>query len=829
VSSFHRHSRRGIGCALLIAAALCLIGAGSGEEGDPSEDKGAGTTDDESPDGGVADGGAPPEGENEVVEPEALPVPLAVTVSGGVSLGAYQAGFLYYLSETIKQNPDLLEFEILTGASAGLINSLLALISVGGDPDPDPTDTEFYKTWTELRWNELFDVDEAPVFALSSRKVMHRLGEAIRVSWKEGIDPSVDIVMGATATRMRSIQTELSKGLTVSRQEEKFVFRVRGQGPGREPLITNYADPSHVLSQPVLPFHDPDLEGPADGRDNFDILMDILFASSSLPLIFESQEIAFCNTEPGGVSEDRIEDQLRCEEPDHIGEFADGALLDKWPLRLAYRTSRAGLIRDQEGRLSWRDVPDLDRSEPPDDQLFFLYIDPDDAAYPPLPPPTVEGRGGEPEEVGLFKQLGLFFGGYLVSTQAKELYTLVEEHPDVREQMNLASRDLPSASGLLANFFGFFDREFRRYDFFLGMRDARMFVQDVLGDRIRRVAGESVELVLPEPTDANDHAEAWRPYRCLSWYLDGDERFAGSCSGDDLQDFRILLQVSLDRLYDHCRRLPADEPIQHGRCAEARAGAIPPEVPGVQGDLGEDDWMSEEGESEFGYVMRLLESYEFHFEDFGLKRSEARRAMSLIREELLNLVDAFGKKLPWGERQSVRVLGKPAVNFFKYAPPRMIIYFVAGKGAEIGTSITGTWIPSRWFRLNAAVQMQGLVQLASEAPNVFTLTPLIGFELEIPGLNGPMIQARGGLRTGYQLTTEDRFHSRTCDYEWFSGDSVRCSAPVFQGFIAVSFYERIRVQLGLEWFPEFLPPMDEAGTNVWNGLIEVGWQWISPF
>jgi len=814
-------------CGLWLACALGLGGAKQG--GTPDNDRGEPAALSEDAAEVAADAGVDAGEPITEVEPEPLPLPLAVTVSGGVSLGAYQAGFLYYLTETVKRNPELLEFKILTGASAGLINSLLAVIASGQEPKPDPADTTFYTTWTELRWDELFDVDQAPMFALSSRKVMRDLGETVRASWREGLDPSVDVVMGATATRMKSVQTELSKGLTVARQEEKFVFRVRGRGPGKEPLVTNYADPSHVLSQPVLPFRDPEQQGPPVGPSNFDILLDILFASSSLPLIFESQTISFCNTEPGGVPDMQVEDQLRCDEPDQIGEFADGALLDKWPLRLAYRTSRAGLVRDRDGRLSWREVPDLDRAVPPDEGLFFLYIDPDDASYPPLPPPTSESQRSEDEEVSLFKQLGLFFGGYLISNQAKELYTLVEEHPDVRDQMKLASRDLPSASGLLANFFGFFDREFRRFDFYLGMRDARMFVQNQLSDRVRDTAGEERSIALPEPGDDNEIPAAWKPYRCLRWFLDGEERFAGSCDGAELEDFRILLQVSLDRLYDHCRQLPADEPIQHARCKAARQGGRPPRVPGVEADGATDLWISDAGETEFGYVMRLLESYEFHFEDLGLERGEAHRAMSLIREELLSLADTFGKKLPWGERQSVRVLAKPAVNFFKYAPPRMIVYLTAGKGAEVGTSIAGTWIPSRWIRLNMGLQLQGLVELVSEVPNVFTLTPVIGFELEIPAINGPMIQTRGGLRVGYQLSTEDGFHSGECDTEWLARDSVRCSAPVFQGFIALSFYERIRVQLGLEWLPEWFPPMDQANTHVWNGLLEVGWQWISPF
>ena len=46
----------------------------------------------------------------------------------------------------------------------------------------------------------------------------------------------------------------------------------------------------------------------------------------------------------------------------------------------------------------------------------------------------------------------------LRASQAKELYTLIDENPGIRERIDLSARDLPTASGMLANFFGFFDR-----------------------------------------------------------------------------------------------------------------------------------------------------------------------------------------------------------------------------------------------------------------------------------------------------------------------------------------------------------------------------------
>src|SRR5688572_11771118 len=75
----------------------------------------------------------------------AAPVPVSLTVSGGVSLGAYEAGYLYYLSETIKLNPERTRLAVATGASAGSINALLAAIEACGEAEPDPTKTLLFR------------------------------------------------------------------------------------------------------------------------------------------------------------------------------------------------------------------------------------------------------------------------------------------------------------------------------------------------------------------------------------------------------------------------------------------------------------------------------------------------------------------------------------------------------------------------------------------------------------------------------------------------------------------------------------------------------------
>jgi hypothetical protein len=109
------------------------------------------------------------------------------------------------------------------------------------------------------------------------------------------------------------------------------------------------------------------------------------------------------------------------------------------------------------------------------------------------------------------------------------------------------------------------------------------------------------------------------------------------------------------------------------------------------------------------------------------------------------------------------------------------------------------------------------------------MTPALGLEADIYPLSNALIQSRFGLRLGYQFSTGDTFLVDSCDTDELENDSLRCSAPVVGAFVAVSFYERVRLQIGVEWLPRWLPPMNTFGDDVWNGLLEVGWQWISPF
>ena len=97
--------------------------------------------------------------------------------------------------------------------------------------------------------------------------------DELAVEWKKGLTETCDFVLGVATTRLTPKQLEVQAGLlALPRIEEKFVVRVRGQGPGKAPLLSHYVDPGFPLGDPLLP-----IDG--SGKGSFEPLADL---SSSL-------------------------------------------------------------------------------------------------------------------------------------------------------------------------------------------------------------------------------------------------------------------------------------------------------------------------------------------------------------------------------------------------------------------------------------------------------------------------------------------------------------------------------------------------------------------
>ncbi len=706
----------------------------------------------------------------------------SIVVSGGVSLGAYQAGFLYLYTEVLKQGA--VPVPLMTGASAGSANAFLAGISMCRGPVLDPHESLAWKTWIPVGFDRLHDPEQVRRDGLFTRRPVLRATEMIWNELVRGLPDTCDFVLGVTTTRLQIHQVQLQQGLRIPRQEEKFAVRVRGRGPGQPPEFLNYVDPYGDVEQPVLPFEEGRSLGEA--RRNFERFRTLIFASMAFPLAFPPQWISYCLTDPPDGQSYVPYRKLECPEPKRSDLFVDGGVLDNSPLRLAVEIAQSGLRTDGLGRPVWRDlsISGWTDRRARYSELQYMYLDPSLTVYPLEEPVTEMSKAGDAVYVA-----GTLFTNFIAAARSKELYTLAEDKAQLTELMEISYRYYPSAGDPLYAFMGFFERDFRVYDFFLGMYDAYRFLDIGLED-------------LPVEMKREEVRGSWKPFACLlGWLEEGEPSLRSACEGDELRNFRILLQTSLDRLWDQCRRHD-DVPLlaPHESCKSAAQGEPPPFILG--GERPEDRGRGS-GEWHFNYAMRRLEAYGFEFRDLGLSRTEAQRGEAKIRSRLLAALEDFASAQSGSLNQTLLESGgRVLANQLAYELPPIQL------GLLIGTTFDSVllWAPFErwrsWFRTQAAISLDGWTSPFAPGPDFLAAGFLVGPELVIPPLTGSLFQLSVGVRGGYQLSTEDAGGTRPCRPRADQEDPRRCSQAVLQPFVAVGALDRLRLAVGLDIFPE---------------------------
>ncbi|MBN2716270.1 MAG: hypothetical protein JXX14_10475 [Deltaproteobacteria bacterium] len=339
--------------------------------------------------------------------------------------------------------------------------------------------------------------------------------------------------------------------------------------------------------------------------------------------------------------------------------------------------------------------------------------------------------------------------------------------------------------------------------------------------------------------------EGEKELACTFGYDDGS-----SANPPEADNFRILMQVSIDRVYSHCSLLNNTEKIQDelkrekGMCMDAFGAGInarPPQVPGVS-SIGDSEWYRciaqreavtekekqrarrrchyhRKNEDSFQYVTRLMGAYGYWFKDLGLARDDSSEIRVVIQNQLFEILDTYAKKYEEinaamysdvsgtpsqpttevtknrGDKTLILTLGKPAITFLDYSPPKNILSLLFGRESSLSWSHS----QSGWFRLNwNLLQIGGLETLHTRIKSV-TFTHAIGFEWQPPWINTAVVQSSLIGRVGYQLSTRGNFTDATCD-DRMNDSANRCSLPLLQSLMSVSFLSRIRLELGINWF-----------------------------
>ncbi|MBN2716269.1 MAG: patatin-like phospholipase family protein [Deltaproteobacteria bacterium] len=406
--------------------------------------------------------------------PEAPPTPLSITIRGGSSLGAYEAGYLFMLTEAIKRNPDHFTPDVLSGASAGTINAILSVVSLGTPPQDNPLESIYYRIWTQLNFSELIDVDSplTPPGALSSRHLLWRIADQLRAEWLRGFKKDFSVVVGISTTRLLPEKIITPGGLEIPNQQAKFVFRVSGQGNGRPPAMANFIWGNPGMEQLLLPFG-------TDAKTDFNVMMQAVFASCGIPIVFPPQPIDYC------VAKIRENSTPVCTENEmYTDSFVDGGVVDNSPIHLAYQVHKAIFSQKADSTqadLNENNVP-VSKKGTIGDDVILLYLDPEHLRYPEQSSPRQDrswGGMGEHQTydrgVDLFATLPKFVQGFVSSSRASEIYSLLNTDPHANIQRT--ENSFAPISAQLSGQFGFMEREILKYDFYLGMHDAENYLR----------------------------------------------------------------------------------------------------------------------------------------------------------------------------------------------------------------------------------------------------------------------------------------------------------------------------------------------------------------
>lgn len=742
---------------------------------------------------------APPLLNAPVVEVESAsapttPVPpdanIALVASGGVSLGAYQAGFAYLSLWSRQLRYPERRLALAAGTSAGSANALLAALGSCTGPAATPDEDLGWKTWVPVGLGSLFDPAEVTPVSVFTRQAMLPSIEAIWETYRAGLPKDCDVVLAFTITRLDGHGIRVRPDFVVPRQEEKIRLRLQGRGRGVPPKLTNYVNPRFHLPQMVLNLRMDDHRLDS-ARHNFEQLVDVIFASTGFPVAFAPQPVEYCLLKPRGPDDEVDPEAAYCPEPTHRDLFVDGGVFENYPLRLAERVAHDGLRADERGRSYWRDLTKYEDSRwsvhrPP---VFYAYIDPFRAAYPPMTEAATATKTSSVLE--LISTLG---SNFILAARGKELFAAVAEDADLAEHMFLSSTSYPPASSPLSAFMGFMDRDLRSFDFHLGMYDALVLLQSQV------LPGGS----LPFARNA-DIPDGWRRFACMLAAFDpAYAALMDECSRGPSTEFRVLLQVALDRMHDHCRRIaPAELELSapHPRCEAASRGEPRPVVPGLRGH-NDEAVIRRSQEDHFDHTMRLLELYGFAFDELGVESEHVNRNRLYVRRALVDMAEALAEAQPKARDAAlIRSVAHAAAAPIARDPPKLIGWALLGTVLEGGVSGYPSDDWPTWLRLTAAFQYKGWTSLLTDEPVYFIGAATAGLEVEVQPLANSLFSPYAGLRAGGQLSTRDTLGTGGCTPSASLGDGRNCSQALVQAYAAGTALGWLRLQLQMDVYP----------------------------
>jgi len=360
---------------------------------------------------------------------EKKPINLSMVISGGVSLGAYEAGYNWamvkMLSNIRATDPNVEpHLRSVTGASAGSINALLTTMYWCQEPEVTDTnsieDNLFYSTWVELGLEDLIIEGRDPnnkstLFKRDSlrtqaTKMLEHLNKPI---YRQGCE----VPLGIAVTKATPIISEFqNSGIKIKNQHFSIPLTIKENN--RRLTIQNRKMPKstdYYLSIPNI-------------ENDMSKITDVLFASSAFPGAFQQIKLDY-------IYEGKRDSSY----------FIDGGAYDNLPLQLA---------------------TELDKRA-----KDFIFMDPSNMRGEEL---LEEEKNEEHPPIGFLNANALPLMSAVDIFQSMRLYNAITQYfgEESGKKLILSSRYHPITGKFLGHFGAFLNRDFRVYDYHVGVYDA---------------------------------------------------------------------------------------------------------------------------------------------------------------------------------------------------------------------------------------------------------------------------------------------------------------------------------------------------------------------
>lgn len=738
--------------------------------------------------------------------------PVALVSEGGVSLGNWQAGVLYVLTEHLKaRTASGSVFSTITGASAGAVNGLIAASAGCEAPTSHPADSLFYRIWTQLGVTGRHGVpgllgSESTTHAIFSTAALnHAMDQATtHMTSAKYRAATCEVQLGLTLTHLDDNQVTLSQSangqplVTGPSLREKFALKLSfdGSTPSSQrqgPVLTARNLPVRYLeNRPFVPSLELGSRFPllgesseVDGIVDFTTLLSAVRASGAFPGAFPPVERLpyrrLLNATTAG--------------PQLHSTFIDGGVFDNTPVGLAIE------LEQSRQSTSAASMQGLLQDLVPDVPTTFLLVDPNVLAWRLGNSGRVTGSGGEHD--GILVKYADFVSRFVGSSRNAALAETADRWPFLRKEdssglqprLIAPRRHLPIAGEQLSAFLAFFERDFRIFDFYVGMADAVIMLHAdpwlkptdaSTNATLAGIRSPELDCVLAYHRVAAKYGakrihEEQLPAACLSLglaertqlgdklverennaiaQLDSKEVDADAEAAITSENFRALLVASHNYKLWTMRESSGEPGAEHYDAGYTTAGEF-------------DAFFAELSRAGFRFVdlSRAVGTSDTH-----MSSEEARRSVRQLMQQALEQLSC--EQPSFGSKAALKLVGRVVADQYELLRPRVTLGVgIATQGIEgvLGLKLLDGFrfdTALRVFRFDEATLSRNFrlwrldTALALQATGIVTLLPWL--DLELGGgaqgaltwafERGPFAAARFGPRLFAGFTLVQRFY-----------------------------------------------------------------------